>query len=54
MKKKLNKKVILTGLSAVAGIMGFVVNILATKDEQEEIAQRAADILEERNTSSDN
>ena len=54
MKKKLNKKAVLTGVGALASIVGFVVNILTTKDEQEEIAQRAADILEERNASSDN
>lgn len=47
-KIKANKKAILTLLSAVFGVGSFVVNILASKDETEEIAQRAAAIVEER------
>lgn len=47
-KLKLNKKAVLTGLSAIFGAGGFIVSILASKDETEEIAQRAAEILEEK------
>lgn len=47
-KIKVDKKAVLTVLSAVFGVGGFVVNILASKDETEEIAQRAAEILEEK------
>lgn len=48
--KKINvdKKAVLTVLSAVFGAGGFIVNILASKDETEEIAQRAAEIIEEK------
>lgn len=45
---KINKKAVLTVLSAVFGAGGFIVNVLATKDETEEIAQRAAEIVEEK------
>ena len=47
-KIKVDKKAILTVLSAVFGVGGFVVKILSSKDETEEIAQRAAEILEEK------
>ena len=47
-KIKVNKKAILTALSAVFGVGGFVVNILSSKDETEEIAQRAAEIIQEK------
>lgn len=47
-KIKVNKKAILTVLSAVFGVGGFVVNILSSKDETEEIAQRAAEIIQEK------
>lgn len=52
-KLKLNKKAILTALSAIFGVGGFVVNVLASKDEEEEIAQRAAEIIEEKNKSTE-
>nr|DAI11802.1 MAG TPA: hypothetical protein [Caudoviricetes sp.] len=47
-KIKVNKRAVLTVLSAVFGAGGFIVNILASKDETEEIAQRAAEIIEEK------
>lgn len=47
-KIKVNKRAVLTALSAVFGAGGFIVNILASKDETEEIAQRAAEIIEEK------
>lgn len=52
-KIKVNKKAILTTLSAVFGVGGFVVSILSNKDEKEEIAQRAAEILEEKKSSNE-
>ena len=45
---KVNKKAVLTALSAVFGVGGFVVNLLTSKDETEEIAQRAAEIIQEK------
>lgn len=45
---KINKKALLTVVSAVCGAGSFVVSILLAKDQNEEVAQRAADILEER------
>lgn len=49
MKKiKVNKRAVLTVLSAVFGAGGFIVNILTYKDETEEIAQRAVEIIEEK------
>lgn len=52
-KLKLNRKTILTALSAVFGAGGFIVSILTSKDETEEIAQRAAEIIEEKNKSAE-
>ena len=48
--KKINvdKKVVLTALSAIFGAGGFIIDILSHKDDTEEIAQRAAEILEEK------
>ncbi len=47
-KIKVNKRAVLTALSAVFGVGGFIVDILSHKDDTEEIAQRAAEILEEK------
>ena len=47
-KIKADKKTVLTVLSAVFGVGGFVVNVLSSKDETEEIAQRAAEIIREK------
>lgn len=52
-KVNVNKKVILTTLSAVFGVGSFVVSILSNKDETEEIAQRAAEILEEKKSANE-
>ena len=52
-KIKVNKRAVLTVLSAVFGAGGFIVSILASKDETEEIAQRAAEIIEEKNKSAE-
>ena len=52
-KIKVDKKTILTVASAVLGAGSFLVNILMSKDETEEIAQRAAEIVEEKQTSSE-
>ena len=46
MKNK--KRALLTVISAVCGAGSFVVSVLLSKDQNEEVAQRAADILEER------
>ena len=46
---KINKKALLTVVSAVCGAG----SILLAKDQNEEVAQRAADILEERQKSSE-
>lgn len=49
MKKiKVDKRVVLTALSAIFGTGGFIIDILSHKDDTEEIAQRAAEILEEK------
>ena len=45
---KIDKKMLLTVVSAVCGAGSFVVSMLLSKDQNEEVAQRAADILEER------
>lgn len=50
---KINKKALLTVASAVCGAGSFIVSILLSKDQNEEVAQRAADILEERQKSSE-
>lgn len=52
-KIKVDKKTILTVASAVLGAGSFLVNILMCKDETEEIAQRAAEIVEEKQKSSE-
>ena len=52
-KVNVNKKAVLTVLSAVFGVGSFVVNILTSKDEKEEIAQRAAEILEEKKSANE-
>lgn len=49
MKKfKFDKAAILTIISAVCGVGGFIANALSSKDEEERIAQRAAEILQEK------
>lgn len=49
MKKiKVDKRVVLTALSAIFGAGGFIIDILSYKDDTEEIAQRAAEIIEEK------
>ena len=51
MKKiKFDKAAILTIVSAVCGVGGFIANALSSKDEEERIAQRAAEILQEKST----
>lgn len=51
MKKfKFDKAAILTIISAVCGVGGFIANALSSKDEEERIAQRAAEILQEKST----
>ena len=52
-KIKVDKRVVLTALSAIFGAGGFIIDILAHKDDTEEIAQRAAEIIEEKNKSAD-
>lgn len=47
MKVNVDKKAVLTGLSALFGAGAFVVNILSKKDEQSEIAEKAAKIVME-------
>lgn len=53
MKIKVDKRVVLTALSAIFGAGGFIIDILSHKDDTEEIAQRAAEIIEEKNKSAD-
>lgn len=53
MKKKIDRRVLLTIASAVCGAGSFVVSVLLSKDQNEEVAQRAADILEERQKTSE-
>nr|WP_296955049.1 hypothetical protein [uncultured Mediterraneibacter sp.] len=53
MKIKLNRKTALTIASAFFGMGSFVVGVLSSKDETEEIAQRAAEILEEKQSNDD-
>ena len=51
MKKiKFDKAAVLTIVSAVCGVGGFIANALSSKDEEERIAQRAAEILQEQST----
>lgn len=45
---KFGRKELLTTLSAIFGVGGFVVNILMNKDETEEIAKRAAELVAEK------
>lgn len=45
MKVNVDKKAVLTGLSALFGAGAFVVNILSKKDEQNETAEKAAKIV---------
>ena len=52
-KIKVDKKTILTVASAVLGAGSFLVNVLMSKDETEEIAQRAVEIVEEKQKSSE-
>lgn len=48
--KKINvdKRTVLAILSGVFGVGGFIVDLLSTRDDSEEIAQRAAEIVEEK------
>lgn len=50
---KISRKAILTVASAIFGAGGFIVNVLSMKDETEEIAQRAAEIIEEKQKAAD-
>lgn len=50
MKIKFDKATVLTIVSAVCGVGGFIANALSSKDEEERIAQRAAEILQEKST----
>lgn len=47
MKINVDKKAVLTGLSAVFGIGAFVVNAMSKNDEINEAAKRAAELLKE-------
>lgn len=44
-KIKLDKKAVLTGLSALFGAGAFIVNVLSKNDETNEAAQKAAKIV---------
>lgn len=48
--KKINisKRTVLAVLSGVFGVGGFIIDLLSMKDDSEEIAQRAAEIVEEK------
>lgn len=48
MKIKVDKTAILTIISAVCGVGGFIANALSSKDEEERIAQRAAEIIQKK------
>lgn len=50
--KKINidKRTAFAILSGVFGVGGFIVDLLSMKDDSEEIAQRAAEIVEEKQT----
>lgn len=48
MKIKVDKKAVLTGLSAAFGVGAFVVNVLTKKDEMNETAEKAAKIAMEK------
>ena len=50
---KIDRRVLLTVASAVCGAGSFVVSVLLSRDQNEEVAQRAADILEDRQKSSE-
>lgn len=52
-KIKVDKKLVLTGLSALFGVGAFVVNTLSKKDEMNETAAKAADIVMENLTKKD-
>ena len=45
---KLKKTAVLTALSGAFAVGGFIVQILSSQDEEERIASRAAEILEEK------
>ena len=49
---KIDKRTALTAISAICGAGGFIANLMS-KDENEEIAKRAAEILEEKQNSSE-
>lgn len=53
MKIKIDKKQLLTGLSAIFGVGAFVVNVLSKKDEMNETAAKAAEIVMENLTKED-
>lgn len=44
-KIKVDKKILLTGLSALFGAGAFVVDVLSKKDETKEAAEKAAKIV---------
>ena len=50
---KIDKRTALTAIPAICGAGGFIANLLMSKDENEEIAKRAAEILEEKQNSSE-
>lgn len=49
---KKNKMNALTAVSAICGVVGFVVNLMISKDEEERIAERAAEIVMENQNES--
>lgn len=48
MKINVDKKAVLTGLSALFGAGAFVVNVISKKDEQSKAAEEAAKIVMEK------
>lgn len=51
---KIDKKAVLTGLSALFGIGAFVVNVLSKNDEINAAAEKAAQIIMENQTTEKN
>lgn len=54
MKIKIDKKMALTALNVTLTVGSLVVGAIMKKDDNDEIAKKAADILEKRNQSKGN
>jgi hypothetical protein len=50
---KIDKKMVLTGLSALCGAGAFIVNLLSKKDEMDQTAAKAAEIVMENLSKND-